>query len=106
MQIMGLDRQVCQKCGHVYAERSITGPDFIVEQARSREGSKMCAYCGGTVRWMSQNETEELSELYEMTQVTLWDKIKLILGLGLLLSFGIAAMGQYLGWWKIWSRVQ
>jgi hypothetical protein len=94
------------KCGHVYAERSITGPDFMVERARFREGSKMCAYCGGIVMWGSQDEDDdELSALQEMARVTLWDKIRLIVVLGFLLAIGIAVLGQYLWWWKVWERL-
>ena len=103
---MSTDHQVCMKCGHVYAERSITGPHFIVERAHFREGSKMCAYCGGVVMWGSQDEDDdELFALQEMARVTLWDKIRLIVVLGFLLAIGIAVLGQYLGWWKVWERL-
>ncbi len=99
---MSTDRQVCMKCGRVYAERSITGPDFMMERARFPEESKMCSYCGGIVMWRSQDEDDdELSALQEMTRVTLWDRIRLIVGLGFLLAIGIAVLGQYLGWWKV-----
>lgn len=50
--------QICKKCGKIYAERNIDGPEFgfEVEMMRMSNRTTMCAKCGGDVVWQSQED--------------------------------------------------
>jgi hypothetical protein len=41
---------VCQKCGHIYARRDVSGPGFAMDMGDS---STVCIKCHGDVRWQS-----------------------------------------------------
>jgi ribosomal protein S27AE len=95
------ERQVCVKCGRVFAEREIGGPDFAIEAMRSSESSKMCPKCGGDVIWQAPNSQHGSYEIPEYARVGLLDEIGFIIAIIFVLAIVIMAVGQYFGWWRV-----
>jgi predicted RNA-binding Zn-ribbon protein involved in translation (DUF1610 family) len=95
------EQQLCTKCGRVFGEREIDGPDFAIEAMSSSKSVKMCPNCGGDVIWQTPSRQHNSYEIPEYARVGLLDKVGFIIAIVFLLAVAIMAIGQYFGWWRV-----